>query len=143
MRSPAEAAPAWLWISELPPAGQEFTLARDDAHYVTRVCRAAAGETLTATDGRGGIARLTAISARGEVRVRVTRLERAPETGIAGVACGAPEGQRADWLVEKLAELGVRLLQPIDAERAAWEKFERRVERWSRLATAALRQSRR
>jgi 16S rRNA (uracil1498-N3)-methyltransferase len=56
------------------------------------------------------------------------------------VLCGAPEGERADWLVEKLAELGVATWQPVDCERAMWRK--RGLARWDRLAIAALRQSR-
>jgi len=142
MPSPAEATPAYLWIPELPRVGDEFTLAGNDAHYVTRVCRVAVGETLTATDGHGGVAGLTTLSVRGEVRVRVARRQTLPDPGVAGIACGAPEGQRADWLFEKLAELGLRSVQPVDTERAEWERFERRHERWSRLAIAALRQSR-
>jgi 16S rRNA (uracil1498-N3)-methyltransferase len=141
MPSPAEAAPAYLWLPELPPPGAELLLDREDAHYVTRVCRAAPGESLTATDGRGGLARLTLLSVRGEARARVASRETAPEPEFTAVACGAPEGQRADWLFEKLGELGVREVQPLDTERASWEQFERRRERWTRLAISALRQS--
>src|SRR6185503_13536345 len=48
-----------------------------------------------------------------------------------------------DWMVEKLAELGVAVLQPVDCERADWERLKGRAERWRRLTVAALRQSRR
>ena len=58
------------------------------------------------------------------------------------VWCGAPEGTRADWLVEKLAELGVGALQPVDCARAKWEAGRSKMARWSRLAGSALRQSR-
>src|SRR5207237_366096 len=50
--------------------------------------------------------------------------------------------ERGDWLVEKLAEIGVELWQPLDCERARWRAGEARLERWRRLARAALCQSR-
>ena len=55
--------------------------------------------------------------------------------------CGAPEGDRADWLVEKLGEVGVARLRLVDTERGRWERAEKRAERWERLAVAAMRQS--
>ena len=58
------------------------------------------------------------------------------------VACGAPEGDRADWMVEKLAELGAARFQPLDCERGGWTRWEARQDRLLRLARAALRQSR-
>jgi 16S rRNA (uracil1498-N3)-methyltransferase len=55
---------------------------------------------------------------------------------------GEPEGQRADWMVEKLAELGVTLWLPLSCARSPWPAAPARLDRWDRLATAALRQSR-
>jgi 16S rRNA (uracil1498-N3)-methyltransferase len=81
---------------------------------------------------------------RPKVEVVIERLESAlPRRREAVVACGAPEGQRADWLVEKLAELGVAVFQPVDTARARWEAGAARLDRWRRLAAAALGQSRR
>jgi 16S rRNA (uracil1498-N3)-methyltransferase len=142
MPSPAEATPAFLYLPSLPSAGAELALDADDAHYVTRVCRASAGEQLRATDGRGVLARLELLSVRGEVRARVLGTSIAPDGGLCGIACGAPEGQRADWMFEKLAELSVRAIQPLHGARENWERFDSRRERWERLAIAALRQSR-
>jgi 16S rRNA (uracil1498-N3)-methyltransferase len=61
----------------------------------------------------------------------------------AWMLCGAPEGERGDWLVEKLAELGVACFQPVDCARGSWRTGGARRQRWERLAVAALRQSRR
>jgi 16S rRNA (uracil1498-N3)-methyltransferase len=58
----------------------------------------------------------------------------------AGAGTGLRTSGRGDWLVEKLAELGVTDLQPLDTERARWPAG--RDARWERLAVAALRQSR-
>jgi len=77
------------------------------------------------------------------VRAQVLSVERTGRERQAWIWCGAPEQGRADWLVEKLAELGVSRFQPLDCERESWPSGPARMERWKRLAIAALRQSRR
>jgi len=125
----ADAAPSLVWAPKLPDVGETLELEADESHYVSRVCRARIGERLLATDGRGGLAetvlRATGRMVSAEVVSR-TRRERA-RVGI--LACGAPDGERGDWL-------------PVDCERGAWRGGVTRVERWCRLARAALRQSR-
>src|SRR5262249_20296974 len=54
---------------------------------------------------------------------------------------GPPEGERGDWLVEKLAELGISEFRRVECARARWSRPSREA-RWERLAMAALRQSR-
>jgi 16S rRNA (uracil1498-N3)-methyltransferase len=139
---PADAAPAWLWLAGLPARPAEFELESADAHYVARVCRANPGDRLQATDGEGTVATLEVLSARGEVRVRVAETRRAPRPAPVVIGCGAPEQDRADWMVEKLAELGVTDLHPLECERARWERFAGRADRLRRLTVGALRQSR-
>jgi 16S rRNA (uracil1498-N3)-methyltransferase len=138
---PADATPSFLWLPDLAAPGAELALGDEDAHYAVRVCRARSGDALRATDGRGTLAVLRLLTVRDPVRVRVESSSEAPDRGHFTVGCGAPEGTRDDLLVEKLAELGVRVLQPIDTERGAWERFAARRERLARVATAALRQS--
>jgi 16S rRNA (uracil1498-N3)-methyltransferase len=137
----ADAAPAFLFVPALEPEGGHVTLADEPAHYLARVCRAHVGDFASLTDGVGGVARaeVTALAPRVELVVR--GVERRPRARRLELWCGAPEGTRADWLVEKLAELGIATLQPIETSRATWDSFERRAARWRRLAEAALRQS--
>jgi 16S rRNA (uracil1498-N3)-methyltransferase len=139
---PADAAPAYLFVPALQPEGGRVTLADEPAHYLARVCRARVGDFASLTDGVGTVARaeVTALGSRVELVVR--GVERRPRARRLDLWCGAPEGTRADWLVEKLAELGIAALQPIETSRATWDSFERRAARWRRLAEAALRQSR-
>ena len=139
----AEAAPALLYLPGLPGAGARVELAGPEAHYVARVCRARAGERLEATDGRGTRATLRLVEVRGVVAAEVESVQREPASRPCWVLCGAPEGERSDWLVEKLAELGVLRFQPVDMARASWRRAAGRRGRWERLAVAALRQSRR
>jgi 16S rRNA (uracil1498-N3)-methyltransferase len=140
---PADAAPSFLLVAELPSAGEKLALAEDESHYLTRVCRVRPGERVSATDGRGGLALLRVLEGGRRTVVEVESCERSRATREAWVLAGAPEGERGDWMVEKLAELGVAVFQPIDCERGCWERMKGRSDRWRRLAVAALRQSRR
>ena len=143
---PAEAAPSFLWVPELAglAAGErEVTLSRDESHYLSRVCRARPGDHVSGTDGRGALAELRILELGPRVRAEVTRLERSARGRRAWVCSGPPEGRRADWLVEKLAELGIEAWQPLECARGQWRASEQTVARWRRLAVAALRQSRR
>ncbi len=131
-----------MYVPDLAGAGGEIELSAAESHYVARVCRARAGEWVEASDGRGGVARLVLVAVGPRVRARVEALERRPRARRAWMLCGVPEGQRDDWMVEKLAELGVERMCPIESERGRWDGFARRRERWERLAVAALKQSR-
>jgi len=139
----ADAAPALLYLPGLPQAGTRFDLDPAEAHYVARVCRARAGERVEATDGRGARALLRLVEVRAGVVAEVESVTREPAPRRSWLLCGAPEGERADWLVEKLAELGVERFVPVDAARGHWKGGSGRRARWQRLAIAALRQSRR
>jgi len=143
MPSPAEGTPSLVFAPDLGEPGAEFDLSPDESHYVARVCRLRIGDRLQATNGRGTLATLEVVSLATLSRVRVESRETHPRGRARAVWCGVPEGQRADWLVEKLAELGVAIWQPIDCERGSWSPTTQRLERWDRLAVAALRQSRR
>jgi len=141
MPSAADAAPSFLHLPVLPEVGAEAELPEEEARYVARVVRAREGEALTATDGGGGLARLRIEATRPAVVVHVLERSAVPRPAEAVLWCGAPEGERGDWLVEKCAELGVTRLVPVDTARARWSAAGR-GERWQRLAVAALRQSR-
>ncbi len=137
----ADAAPAFVHVPGLAGAAERVVLEGDEAHYVARVVRAREGERLTATDGAGCVARLVVEQVRPDVRLRVEAREQRPAPARTELLCGAPEGERGDWLVEKCAELGVTRLLPVDCDTARWMEGKR-TERWTRLAIAALRQSR-
>jgi 16S rRNA (uracil1498-N3)-methyltransferase len=138
----AAETPSFVYVPDLGPAGSSVALSPDEAHYVTRVCRARVGDLVTATDGRGTLGRVRVVALGREVRGEVEAADQAERRRAASVWCGAPEGERVDWLIEKLAELGVQSFQPLDCGRAAWRRAAGRVARWHRLAVAALRQSR-
>ncbi len=143
MPSRAEAVPSFLWVEALPAAGRRLALGAENSHYLSRVCRARPGGQVTLTDGRGGLARARLVEVGARTVAEVEAVEWAQALRRATLLCGAPEGERADWMVEKLAELGIGVLQPIECQRATWTRWESKLRRWRRLATAALRQSHR
>jgi 16S rRNA (uracil1498-N3)-methyltransferase len=135
------AAPSFILVDELGEAGTELALPDAESHYIARVCRARAGELVRATDGRGALAELEVLEVGKVVRARIRSAERRERGRVAELWCGAPEGERADWLIEKLAELGTARAILIDTERGRWKVGAARLARWRRLAVAALRQS--
>jgi 16S rRNA (uracil1498-N3)-methyltransferase len=60
------------------------------------------------------------------------------------VASAVPKGERADWMVEKLSELGVAAIIPLSADRSVvLPKGAGKLDRWTRIATESAKQSRR
>lgn len=60
------------------------------------------------------------------------------------VAAAVPKGERADWMVEKLSELGCNRFTPLITERSVVApKGVGKIDRWVRLATESAKQCRR
>lgn len=60
------------------------------------------------------------------------------------VASAVPKGERADWMVEKLSELGVASFIPLSTQRSVVKpEGKNKLERWMRIATESAKQSRR
>jgi len=117
-------------------ASERVRIEGDDARHLAKVLRLAPGATCVATDGEGTIARLVldAVDRRGiDARV-VERAEVAPPALRFWLAADAAPA-RADWLVEKAVELGAWGFLPLAVPEPG------RLERFRRLARAALKQS--
>ncbi len=127
----------------------EFSLGRTDlsdaqARYLRDVLRLTMGQEIEVF-GQGGAVGHGSISAVGRagVTIEITRIE--PPRAVAArlsVAAAIPKAARADWMVEKLAELGVADFFPLATARGAvLPKGDKKFERWRRLAAEASRQS--
>lgn len=136
-----ESAPAHVFALELDKTGARVTLSMEESHYLLRVCRVRDGDRVIATDGRGTRATVRIVAARSPVSIEIEVTDFRARSREAWLLCGSPEGERGDWMVEKLGELGVGVLQPVECERGGWSRAGARMERWRRLARAALRQS--
>lgn len=123
----------------------ELDLDDADAHHLARVLRLRSGERVTATNGMGSWRwcrwSVGQLEADGEIN---TVPRPSPEVGV---AFSIVKGDRLDWIVQKLTELGIDRLLPIAAERCVvqWDapKAVSQVDRMRRIAREAAMQSRR
>ncbi|HEY4608568.1 MAG TPA: RsmE family RNA methyltransferase, partial [Ilumatobacteraceae bacterium] len=119
-------------------------LTDDDDHHLRRVLRIRDTDTVTASDGSGSwaTARLTADRL---VLTSAPTLEPAPPR--TGVMTAIPKGDRPEWIVQKLTEIGVGAITFIDCARSVvrWDEARagRQLERLRRVAREAAMQSRR
>jgi 16S rRNA (uracil1498-N3)-methyltransferase len=124
-------------------------VAGDDHHYLFRVRRLAAGDRLVLFDGEG----VEADAAVASAGPRTGSLEVAAPRAVADAAgprvtvlLSIIKGERMDWCVAKLVELGVGRIVPVAAERSVvkldGDRAERRAERYRAQVRAAAQQSR-
>jgi len=125
------------------------TITGDDAHHISRVLRMKAGDALSLCDGAGNEydAVITAISqdavsctvgerhaSEAESPVRVTLFQCLPKTG------------KMELIVQKCTELGVYSVVPVFSARCVVvpnKDYDKKRERYNRVALEAAKQSRR
>jgi 16S rRNA (uracil1498-N3)-methyltransferase len=117
----------------------------DDRHHAERVLRLRSGETVSVTDGDGGLL-VGRFVAGGSVEPvsEVTRTPPAEHPVAVGFAL--VKGGRPEWIVQKLTECGVDRMIPFTAARSVvqWDaaKAARQADRLARVAREAAMQSR-
>lgn len=117
------------------------------AHHLRDVLRMTPGEEIEAFDEQGhiGRGRLIQVDAAG-VEIEIEKLEMHPcghQLNLT-IASALPKGARADWMIEKLSELGVNRFVPLVTQRSiVTPQGENKIQRWNRLALESARQSRR
>ena len=117
----------------------------DDAqsHHVRDVLRMRVGDQLELFDAFGacGSGRISSLE---PLLVEIEQLAEQQPTLTITIASAVPKGERADWLVEKLSELGVACWVPMRTERSVvLPKGVGKPERWQRIAAESAKQSRR
>jgi 16S rRNA (uracil1498-N3)-methyltransferase len=114
-----------------------------EAHHLSTVCRLRAGDRvcLFNGDGRQYPAEVRAAGKR-HVALEVLAVEAPPrELGFRlEVAVPLPKGDRAQFLVEKLTELGAAVLVPLRTARSVVHPGETRLERLQRYVIEASKQ---
>ena len=138
-------------------------LSADDAHHLGRVLRLRAGEEVIVSDGAGHWARtrwtgadggapgaLAALGALGDTAGPggdgTVQFEAAPTPALT-VAFAPTKGERPEWVIQKLTELGIDRVVPLVSERSVvrWSgaRGKGAVERLRRVAREAAGQCRR
>ncbi|MBV9403478.1 MAG: RsmE family RNA methyltransferase, partial [Candidatus Eremiobacteraeota bacterium] len=114
-----------------------------DARKLTTVLRRRTGDRIEVIDSTAQrFAATLEIAHRSVVATLNERLATAaqPQRFEITVAQAIPKGQKMDFVVEKLTELGVATIMPFYSERTI-PQVSRRETRWQRLAAAAAQQS--
>lgn len=130
--------------------GKTLSLTNTEAKHVSSVLRCAEGDVITVVDGCGheydvSVQRMVKGRIDGEI-VACRHGPREPGTQIV-LAQALSRGSKFDVVVEKATELGVHTILPVITERSLKmprrEQWERRRHRWSKIAIAAMKQSKR
>ena len=133
-----------FFVQDVHQVGDAVTITGADAHKIVDVLRLRAGDEIEIVDSGS-----TAYTARIDnysdgVTATLVTIARgaAMESLTIDVAQGIPKGQKMDFVVEKLTELGVATIIPIESERTiVRDVSDAKVERWRRLAQTAAQQS--
>jgi len=121
-----------------------FELGGEAAHKILHVLRLAAGDKLSVVDDSG---QAFCCVIEGATPHAVTVRREGPDATPAPltplhVALGVIKGNRMDWAIEKLAEIGVAEITPIICSRSLSPEIGReKRERWNKIAESAAMQS--
>jgi 16S rRNA (uracil1498-N3)-methyltransferase len=121
-------------------------LSPGDRHHLDRVLRLRAGDLITVSDGLGGW-RACRFGPELDIVGEVAHDPRPAPPVIVGFA--VVKGERTEWAVQKLTEIGADVMVPFMSARSAvrWDiggdRAARHVERLRRVAREAASQSRR
>jgi 16S rRNA (uracil1498-N3)-methyltransferase len=130
------------FLVEAARAGLTVELPREEARHAIRSLRLDAGEPIVVFDGKGAEydARIVRIqSARVLVEVGAARTAEAGRRFV--IATAVPKGNRLDWMVEKLAELGAAEIVPVAFRRSVATVTDAKRARLERIAVSAAKQS--
>lgn len=127
----------------------DVTIDDDTEHHLRRVLRLRDGDAVSVTDGCGRWCLAVAIVGGNTLTLERTEpvvVEPEPNRTIT-IAAAMPKGDRLDWMVQKVTELGVDHLLLLHAEHSVvrWKqgRTAHQLGRLQRIADEALRQSRR
>jgi 16S rRNA (uracil1498-N3)-methyltransferase len=141
-RDALSAAAAHVFVEDLSSPALED----EDAHHLERVLRVRPGQAVTVADGRGGWRQCRWADGAVLVVDGPPSHDPAPAPPVT-VGFALTKGERPEWVVQKLTELGVDRIVPFVAARTVvrWEpaKAERQILRLRAVARAAAMQSRR
>jgi 16S rRNA (uracil1498-N3)-methyltransferase len=118
------------------------------SRHARDVLRLEIGTEVEVFDDGGGVASGVIVALEPVVIVQIDAIDAvgAGEANVIDitVAAAVPKGDRADWMVEKLSEIGVARFIPLATARSVvLPEGKNKRERWQRLATESAKQSRR
>lgn len=133
-----------FYVPDLPLAGGPLSLPPEEALHAIKVLRVRPGNRVLLFDGQGQHAEAGVRSVdRREVVLDAApaRYESRMPPAEVTVAVALPKGDRARFLVEKLTELGVATLLPLECRHAQWAPTGKALQKLSRTVIEACKQS--
>jgi 16S rRNA (uracil1498-N3)-methyltransferase len=121
-------------------------LTAEQAHHARKVLRLSDGETVELFDDAGHVASgVLQFEGTNDASVQVDAISAPTSQNLSlTIASAIPKGERADWMIEKLSELGVHAFIPLAAARSVvLPEGRNKLERWTRIAMESAKQSRR
>jgi len=132
-------------VCNLPNAGT-VELPENEAHHASRVLRCSVNDAIVLFDGKGYEAHATirSIDKRGVIAsIESTRFAPRDHSDRLHFAVALPKGDRQRSTIEKLVELGVDSLSPLETARSVAVVNESNSERLERYVVEACKQCRR
>lgn len=126
-----------------------ITIEGDDVQHISRVLRLGEGDRLTLCDGEG-TDYLVSIESMSKNSVRTSIIAKEPSKAEAAIKAvlyqGIPKAAKMELIIQKCTEMGISRIVPVSTVRTVvkleTEKDERKkVERWSKIAEEAGKQS--
>jgi 16S rRNA (uracil1498-N3)-methyltransferase len=138
---------ARVLVPTLTGADRTIDVPADEAHHLTRVLRARAGDEVNVFDGRGRewVARLTTVEGRGATAEILHETTPVAEPHVRlTLAIGLLKGDQMDTVVRDATMLGARAIVPLVTAHVAVPAKARKspaaLERWRRVAVASAKQ---
>ena len=131
------------YFVESPVVSDRAVLAGAEAHHLLHVMRAKVGTRVTLFDGSGWeFDAVVERTGRSEVELAIAGRQEIDREAPIAVTLGValPKGDRQKWLVEKVVELGVARLVPLETERGVAQPVENALERLRRGVIEASKQ---
>ena len=127
----------WFYAPELPKSG-EISLEAEEARHM-KAQRIKPEDKVSLFNGKGLIA-IGSLASEGKVSLLESHeVPKSPFSLV--IAVGVPKGERAGWMLQKLAELNVSIIIPLKTERSVVLPREAKQERWQRILIEACKQS--
>lgn len=124
-------------------------IAGDEAHHMIRVKRLGPGDEIVLFDGSGREADAVIVATASDhsrVRICVQRVHGMDrEAGVRiTLASAVPKGKRAEFMIQKCAELGVARFIPLECDRSVVNirtRTDTKLQKWERICAEASKQS--
>ncbi len=129
----------WFYSPDLPRQKGEVRLDAEEQRHM-KAQRLEPEDKVSIFNGKGPVG-IGIVDKEGHVQIQ--EVQEVPKSEFSLIlAVAVPKGERADWMLQKLTELGVSTIIPLKTERSVVLPREAKQERWQRILIEACKQSR-